>query len=181
MTTGPSDSVSPNSDSDLKVRRSDDPAGTAAAPGWYADPDGSGVPRWWDGAAWTAHVAPGHDSPAGAGTAPPTPDSHYSVHGYSQLEHPHVVTSVVPPDDPKSVGIAFLLTLFFGPLGMFYSTVDGALIMTGALVVGAVVVGLVTLGVGLLIWGPLIWIISIIWGCAAASEKSRPHVVQNEI
>ncbi len=92
-----------------------------------------------------------------------------------------MVTTVVPVDDPKSVGVAFLLTLFFGPLGMFYSTVDGALIMTGALVVGAVVVGLVTLGVGLLVWGPLIWIISIIWGCTAASEQSRPRVVQREV
>jgi hypothetical protein len=32
-----------------------------AAPGWY--PDGSGGQRWWDGTAWTDHVAP---SPAAA-------------------------------------------------------------------------------------------------------------------
>ena len=30
--------------------------------GWYTDPGGSGQLRWWDGAAWTAHLA-----------APPTP------------------------------------------------------------------------------------------------------------
>jgi hypothetical protein len=29
-------------------------------PGWYADPQGA--MRWWDGAAWTAHVAPGSAS-----------------------------------------------------------------------------------------------------------------------
>lgn len=27
-----------------------------AAPGWY--PDATGVIRWWDGQAWTAHVQP---------------------------------------------------------------------------------------------------------------------------
>ncbi len=32
------------------------PATTAVAPGWY--PDGSGGRRWWDGQAWTDHVAP---------------------------------------------------------------------------------------------------------------------------
>ena len=27
-------------------------------PGWYADPTAPGQWRWWDGAAWTGHVAP---------------------------------------------------------------------------------------------------------------------------
>lgn len=29
---------------------------TTVAPGWYPDPQG--VTRWWDGQAWTQHVAP---------------------------------------------------------------------------------------------------------------------------
>lgn len=33
-----------------------EPTTPAAAPGWY--PDGSGAQRWWDGRAWTEHVAP---------------------------------------------------------------------------------------------------------------------------
>jgi hypothetical protein len=29
------------------------------SPGWYADPQGVSVYRWWDGLAWTAHTAAG--------------------------------------------------------------------------------------------------------------------------
>jgi hypothetical protein len=30
---------------------------------------------------------------------------------------------------PKSIGIAILLTILFGPIGLFYASVSGALIM----------------------------------------------------
>jgi hypothetical protein len=176
MTTAPSDPKDLNSPTDLDDRASDESTANAVAPGWYADPSGSGVPRWWDGTAWTAHVAPGHEVPVSPGTAPPAADSHYTVHGYSQVQAHPDAAAVVPSDDPKSVWVAFLLTLFFGPLGMFYSTVNGALIMTGALFVGAAVVFLVTLGIGVLVWVPAVWIVSIIWGCTAAHEQSRPQV-----
>jgi hypothetical protein len=34
------------------------------APGWYPDPDGTGMPRYWNGMAWTDHkVAPAPCSP----------------------------------------------------------------------------------------------------------------------
>jgi hypothetical protein len=64
----------------------------------------------------------------------------------------------------KSVGIAFLLTFLFGPLGMFYSTVSGAIIM----LVASVVLIPVTSGVAAF----LVWPISIIWGCSAASRAN---------
>lgn len=86
----------------------------------------------------------------------------------------------------KSVGVAFVLTFFFGPFGMFYSTVAGALIMLaiglGVSLLAGVVVGLITLmtlGIGALLVGlaPLvglpIWITSIIWGCLAASRHNE--------
>ena len=38
-------------------------------PGWYPDPGGSRVLRWWDGTAWTPHTHPLPDLQPG--TAPP--------------------------------------------------------------------------------------------------------------
>jgi hypothetical protein len=63
---------------------------------------------------------------------------------------------------PKSVGIAIILTVLLGPLGVFYSSVPGGIIM----VLAALVIGFVTLGFGL----PLVWIASIIWGAVAATQ-----------
>jgi len=45
-----------------------------AAPGWHPDPSGRWQVRWWDGSAWTDHVAtggrPGRDpAPGGEATA----------------------------------------------------------------------------------------------------------------
>jgi hypothetical protein len=36
-------------------------------PGWYADPHGVAVYRWWDGLAWTAHAANGQPADPKAG------------------------------------------------------------------------------------------------------------------
>lgn len=62
----------------------------------------------------------------------------------------------------KSAFVAFLLTFLFGPLGMFYTTVLGAIIM----IIVSIIVAVLTLGLG-----PLItWPICIIWACLAASK-----------
>lgn len=86
----------------------------------------------------------------------------------------------------KSVGVAFVLTFFFGVLGMFYATVPGALILLGitlaAIVLATIVIGVLsvlTLGYGAVLFGlvPLLgvaaWITSIIWGCLAASRHNE--------
>jgi len=64
----------------------------------------------------------------------------------------------------KSVGVAFLFTFLFGPLGMFYSTVVGAFLMLAA---GLVLVPL-TSGIAAF----FVWPGSIIWGCVAASRAN---------
>jgi len=47
---------------------------TQTAPGWYPDPSGRHQIRYWDGVAWTDHVADngvqGHDPPGGPPQAP---------------------------------------------------------------------------------------------------------------
>lgn len=65
----------------------------------------------------------------------------------------------------KSAGVAALLALLFGPLGMLYSTVLGAVVMFFINVF--VLVG--TAGLGLLITMPM----SAIWAANAASQHNQ--------
>ena len=68
----------------------------------------------------------------------------------------------------KSPGIAILLTILFGPLGMLYSTVGGGCLMT----IIAVILAILTFplgGIGAII----IWPICIIWGALAASAYNK--------
>ncbi len=60
----------------------------------------------------------------------------------------------------KSVAAAIVLTIFFGPLGMFYSTTEGALIMC------VVTFFSMFTGIGLLI----AWPACVIWGAMAAEN-----------
>jgi len=65
---------------------------------------------------------------------------------------------------PKSVGVAVLLSIFFGPLGMFYSTVLGGSIM----LIVSIIIGLLTLGLGLIVT----WPICVIWAAVAANKAN---------
>lgn len=65
----------------------------------------------------------------------------------------------------KSVGASLILTFLFGPLGMFYSTVIGGIIM----LILYIVIGTLTLGVGLVILHP----IAMIWGAVAVSSHNK--------
>jgi len=65
----------------------------------------------------------------------------------------------------KSMGTSIILTILFGPLGMFYSTIVGAIVM---LVVTAVV-GFLTLGLGLIVT----WPICVIWAAIATSNYNK--------
>jgi hypothetical protein len=72
---------------------------------------------------------------------------------------------VVIAKTETSVGLALLLTLLFGPLGMLYSTVTGGLVM----IVVTIVVGMFTFGIGLI----LLWPIYLIWGAMAAHNYNQ--------
>lgn len=65
----------------------------------------------------------------------------------------------------KSVGVALLLTLLFGPLGLFYASVWGAV----ALIVLAAAGVVPTLGFVLI----FVWPASMMWGAIAASSKHK--------
>ena len=163
------------------------PVPLAVAPGWYPDPQGLPAQRWWDGARWSGHTAPvagysGHQQgayqqggyqPGGYQPAGYRPGGGTAVH----VAYGGTAVVVVPPR--KSVGVALLLTFFFGPFGMFYSTVTGALIMLAVLFVGGFVVGVLTLGLAWLFWGPLVWFASMVWGCLAASQATGTPVVSH--
>lgn len=70
---------------------------------------------------------------------------------------------------PKSVGLSLILTFFFGPFGMLYSTITGGAIM----LIISLLVGVFTLGIGLF----FTWPVCMIWGAIAAS-KSKVQVTQ---
>lgn len=125
--------------------------------GWYRDPYGAPGLRHWDGAHWSESSAP---APA------PAP---YGVPAPGVVVQTNVVApSYAVPPQRKSAGLAFVLTFFFGPLGMFYSTVNGAVIMT---VLTFVLVPL-TLGLAWLV----LWPVSIIWGIVACENHNRELV-----
>lgn len=65
----------------------------------------------------------------------------------------------------KSVGASLVLTFFFGPLGMFYSTIIGAIIM----LILYIVIGIITVGLGIIILHP----IAMIWGAVAVSSHNK--------
>ncbi len=65
----------------------------------------------------------------------------------------------------KSVGLSIILTVLLGPLGMFYSTITGAIIM---LIISGIV-GILTLGYGIVVTHP----ICVIWGALAANSYNK--------
>lgn len=82
--------------------------------------------------------------------------------------------AVIPTDHPevplpptKSVGVSLALTLVFGPLGLLYSTVEGALLM----ILSGIGLGIV-LGSGVLV----VWPVSMIWGAIAASAYDQNRI-----
>jgi hypothetical protein len=84
-----------------------------------------------------------------------------------QTSQPQVHTTIVVVNKQKSVGTAFLLAFFFGPLGLLYASVAGGIIM---FFVACILFFLLPI-VGYV----LAWIICIIWAVVAAGNaNSKP-------
>lgn len=86
----------------------------------------------------------------------------------------------VPPR--KSAVVAVLLTIFFGPVGLFYVSIWGALLLTFLDIIAILLVmplGLSSLfgGMGLLtglVWLALVhWPLSVAWALAACAKHNR--------
>ena len=72
-----------------------------------------------------------------------------------------------PPPQRKSVLVAVVLALLFGPFGLFYVSTPAALFTLFLLVVG----GLSTMGLGV---AP-VWLLCVGWAFVAAQHQAGPH------
>lgn len=72
----------------------------------------------------------------------------------------------------KSVGTALVLTFFFGPLGMLYSTVPGAIIMFFV----SVFLSLVTFGFSVF----FTWPVCMVWAAIAADNENKQAMVSTQ-
>jgi|GEM_PF-1171515 len=95
----------------------------------------------------------------------------------------HVVKST------KSVGVGILLTLLLGPIGLFYSSVWGGIIMTFGPIIFIVIFFLgmsieseiiqLMAGITIIIFWALWWLICIIWSAIAISNYNRRIISQS--
>jgi hypothetical protein len=88
---------------------------------------------------------------------------------------PPGVTPVVMVREQKSVAAAIILAFFFGPLGMFYSTITGALVLLGVNLV-LFFLGLITFGLGWFLFF-FTWIGGIIWAGVEANTSNQRAVM----
>lgn len=136
------------------------PASSQPPPGWYPDPRQPASSRYWNGDQWAPPGQAGPQDISGRDRSGPMPG------GYP-VEH----TVVVQAAAVKDPSIALLLTFFFGPFGMLYSTIAGGLVM---IVVNLILVPL-TVGLFLLIS----WPVQLIWAYKAAKAANRPARAAN--
>ncbi len=87
-----------------------------------------------------------------------------------------VTTTTTIQIPAKNLFIALLLTFFFGPLGLFYASIMGGLVMLGAYLVIAVIAAL-SFGIGTVLFFPA-WIACMIW--AAMACKGNTAFVKTE-
>jgi len=72
---------------------------------------------------------------------------------------------VIMPSPTKSMLVTILLTVFFGPLGLFYSSVTGGIVT----LLISIPLGIFTAGFGILLMIP----VCVIWGAVATNSYNR--------
>lgn len=111
-------------------------SGQSGIAGWYSDPYGRAVQRYFNGVAWTAYVidASGAQLVDDPNQAPQPPQPPSVQAGQGAIVINNVVNSAPRPMRPvltgglgmpgfKSPGTAVLLAFLFGPLGVMYVNV----------------------------------------------------------
>jgi len=86
-----------------------------------------------------------------------------------EIKQPQVTLVV----SPKSLGVGLLLVALFGPLGMLYSTITGAIVMFLIAVPVVLIAGLATLGFGLIIVWPIILLACAIWAAISINRHNQ--------
>ncbi len=112
--------------------------------------------------------------------------------------HSNITPSAIVVTSTKSVGVQILLIVFLGPLGLFYSTIKGALTMLivvpavfGVLAVLTGLTGtqgdraaagaLIALGSEVILLILVWWIGSFIWGVVAVNSFNRTLIAQTHV
>ena len=83
----------------------------------------------------------------------------------SNQNQPQIQQTIVVVGKQKSIGVAFALAFFFGPLGLLYASVTGGVVMFFV----TIIIGFITLGLGLI----FAWIGCIIWAVVAAGNANK--------
>ena len=76
----------------------------------------------------------------------------------------NAAAAMLAQSQKKSMAAAVILTFLFGPLGLLYVTVPGAIL----LIVVSIVLGIITLGLGFIVG----WLASIIWAIIAVGKHN---------
>ncbi len=94
------------------------------------------------------------------------------VHTIQSAPASHVQQNVVVMGKAKSVGAAFILAFFFGPLGLLYASVIGGIVMF--------IIGLISFFVLPIIGYIIVHIGCVIWACVAADQANQKLRAQGQ-
>ena len=73
---------------------------------------------------------------------------------------------------PKSLGIGLILTFLLGPIGLFYASIFGGIVM---LVVDGIfaLIGFITAGISLVVTAPFVNLVCMIWAYVKINNYNK--------